>query len=266
MSEPKKTQGNEKMLLYIDDLVRNKNFIRSIKRVKRLQKKNRMPEGSYYTWTKEQQAEHDRINNEAGSVIEAYEKLRKRCKKLLRSDYHISKEKIASEYGLDNDSIAYALSLYDTKDKNLNLGSFALEDPDMCRVVNIYEETMSPLNKGEEIIYLRPDLQLLYNAYPMAIVINSNASKRDVLDFIEKRWQFVEQNLRQFDNQKGLKIRKRKHSKEVVDFIWKHRGLKTNQIQDKLNNEFPDNDLVYFEINKMIQQEKKRRLKTWFDD
>lgn len=264
----KETQGRKKMLLYLEELVRNKNFIKLLKKVKKQQKKNRMPEGMYVDWTPEQQKEHDYFNDEYCSIVDGYEMLRKRCKKLLRDKNHIARQQIASGYGLDNDLINFAVAMHSKSEESIKFYKNYLQgfdDIDMCKVLNIYEETMSPFNKGEEIIYLRNDLQVLFNACPIAIAINSNASKRDVLDFIEKRWEWIDSILRQFDKQKGLKIRERKYNQEMIDFIWENRGLTSKQIKTKLDEKFTTNNLVYFEIAKIIQLEKKRREKIWFE-
>lgn len=150
MAEEKQTQGHKKMLLYIDDLIRNKNFIRLIKRIKKLSKKSSSPAGMYSDWTPEEQKEHDRINDEFATIIDGYESLRKKCKKLMRDKHFITREKIASEYGLDDGLIHLALEMYEKDDEGTKFYK-DYSDPDMCKIVNIYEETMSPFNKGEEL-------------------------------------------------------------------------------------------------------------------
>ncbi len=259
-NQPRPTQGQAKMLRYIEDLIRNKQFKRLIKRLRNLSKLRTMPKGNYYDWTLEEQKKHDGINNELHSIAQGYEALRKRCKKVLRKKDSVVREKIASDYGLDNDLINHALALLGKNEETIKWSKKEI-DPDMCKLIDLYEEEMSPLNKGEEIIYLNLVRQLLITAYPVAIAIHPRASKRDVLDYIEKRWKWIDAKQWMFNQKGALKIKKRKHSQEMIDFIWANRSLPAKQIEKKLNKKFPNNELVYYEISKIIQIEKQRRFK-----
>jgi len=258
MAEEKQTQGHKKILLYIEDLIRNKNFIRFIKRIRRLRKQDPWPEGMYVDWTPEEQKKHDYINDEIGGIIADNEKLRKRCKKLFMDDEFRIKENLALIFGLDGDAVNLAIAKFD---KNANYEKSALlnYEPDMCQIIDMNDEMRNPFNKGEDCLYMRRDLQLLYASHPIAIYINKRASKRDVLDFIEKKWQKIE-NMRYDDEQKVLKIRERKHDQDMVDFIWENQGLSRKQIIKKLDEKFPNHGLVYYEINKIIQIERIKRL------
>lgn len=247
------TQGHDKMIRYIGDLVRNKNFQMLLRR---LRKYKRHSEGMYQDWTPKEQKEHDRMNREIGSILDGYELLRKRCKRLVKNRQFYIREKIAEEYGLDLYLIMLAEALYHKDQKLMELAkSFA--DPEMCKIVDIRDEEVHPFNKGEEIIYLNPTRKLRLLAYPIAICINSRASKRDVLDFIEKRWPWISS---MSDLEKPFKMRKRKHSQDILDFIWENRGLPAKEIKNRLNKNFPDNGFVYYEISKIIQLEKDRRI------
>lgn len=256
-NELKETQGHRKMLRYIQDLSRNKDFQGSLKRYNRLSRIDR-PEGMYPDWTPKQQKEHDYINKELGEIIDGYEILRKRCKKLLKDSKFEIAEYIADAYGLDYELLGVLNTLKENnKEKEWLLEHFEFET-DMCRFLNIADEELSPLNKGEEIIYLKPHRQLNLLSYPAAVLIHKKASKRDVLDFIEKRWPWIKQWL----DDKTLKYKPRKISQEVLDFIWERRGLPAKKIKEKLDESFPHNGLVYFEISKIISLEKRRRLET----
>lgn len=257
----KLTQGNGKMLRYIEELIRNKNFQKDIRRLRRLNRKSEVsrPKGLYSTWTSEQKKKSDDFSNECSGIIEGYELLRKRCKKLLRSRGFAQEEKIAYNYGLDLELQMFALGLMD----NTNLyPELALSgDPvDMCCLVDACEEQLRPFNKGDEIIYLNAKRHLRLAAFPIAICINQRASKRDVLDYIEKRWDWVE-GMRSSYKEKTLKLRKRKHSQEIIDYLWENRMFPAKKIKESLNKEFPNNGLVYYEISKIIHLEVERRHK-----
>jgi hypothetical protein len=254
----KETQGHRKMLRYLQDLIRNKDFQKSLKRYRRLLNKGKMPEGMYPDWTPEQQKEHDQIDNELGSIFNEYEILRKRCKKLLKGDRFKIAESIADTYGLDYELLGVLDTLReDKKEKEWLLEHFEFET-DMCRFTNLADEQLIPFNKGEEIIHLQPHKQLSLISYPVTISIHKKASKRDVLDFIEKRWPWINQWM----DEKALKYRPRKISQEILDFIWERRSLPAKKIKEKIDEAFPHNGLVYFEISKIISLEKRRRLET----
>ncbi len=257
----KTTQGHTKMMRYISDLVRNKYFQRAIKKLRRTEKYFQIPTGYYKDWTPEQQKKHDEINQELASIISGYELLRKRCKKVLADRHFLYSKKIAYDFGLDGNlqNLARALA-----EKNIEKVKFwegyIGDEADMCIPATAYEDEMSPLNKGDEIIYLSPRRQLSLIAYPVAIRIHPKAAKRDVLDYIEKRWKWIEALLRLKD-EKALKTRKRKYSKEMLDFIWGNRFVPGKEMKKKLDDKFLHNGIEYYEIYKIISLEKARRLR-----
>lgn len=257
------TQGRRKMKRYINDLIRNKPFVKSVKKLLKIRQKDEPTPYKYEDMTPEQKSKHDYVNKEIGEIIKGYEKLRKRCKKLLRDDYMKIATDIAEEYGLDGIQIQYIEHLLANNDKkNSDTVKYLeeLAELDMCKVENLYDTDLNPLNKGEEIIYLDNQRQLLRNAYPVAICIHPRAAKRDVLDFVKKKWLYIEAAMYDFSEGKKLKYRKRKYSQELRDIIWENRTLPTNRISQILDEKFPNNDLLYFDINKIKSLEKKKRL------
>jgi hypothetical protein len=258
----KSTQGHEKMLRYIDDLVRNKNFRKDIKKLRQSWKKrdDMFGGGAYYSWKPEQRKKHDEMNDSLHSIIQGYELLRKRCKKLLRDKVFKQEEKIAFNYALDLDLIWLAVTLMD-ETKEYHEIAIAHPDPvDMCFLTDLHEDELSPFNKGEEIIYLNLRRHLRIAAYPVAICLNQRASKRDVLDYVEKRWDWIE-GMRSNYREKVLKNRKRKHNQKMIDYIWNNKAITPKKLKEKLDKEFPKNGLVYYEISKIITTETQRRNK-----
>jgi hypothetical protein len=129
----------------------------------------------------------------------------------------------------------------------------------MCNVFHLDEELVHNLNPGNENLLVNFSNRVFLQAYPIAICINPMASKRDVLDFVEKRWSWIENNfLRTFEDQ-AFRGRKRKHKQEILDFIWENRRFRNQIIKEKLDKKFPGNGLVYYEITKLLQQEGERR-------
>lgn len=254
------TQGHVKMMRYVSDLVRTKVFQKAIKKLRRLAKHDQIPSGKYDDWTPEEQKRHDEINQELGSIVDGYELLRKRCKRVMADKYFLHRKKIAYDFGLDVDLQNLARALMEKDIETLKYWEdYGSDEVDMCIPAAAYEDEMSPLNKGDEIIYLSPKRQLSLIAYPFAIRIHPKAAKRDVLEYIEKRWKWIESMLR-LNGEKALKIRKRKHSQEMLDFIWENRFVPVKEIKKRLDDKFPHNGIVYYEVYKIISLEKARRL------
>ncbi len=253
------TQGQTKMLRLVDDLIRNKLFMRSLKRVIRARNKlyKQYDKGGYKEWTKEEQAEHDFINKELGEIIDEYEKLKRRTHKVLHDKQYKVKEKIASVYGLDGYLIELAIARY--KKDTYATSNALIQGGDMCRIHSDLDDQISNFNRGDDWIKLHPRKQIEMVAYPISIAIHRNASKRDVLDFIEKSWWIINKPMKESED-KTYRARKRKYDQKMLDFIWQNHSLSSVKLKEKLNKEFPKNDLAYYEMSKLIQLEKQKRL------
>ena len=254
--KPKKTQGEIKMERYIEDLIRNKDFLRKLKRLR----KNHKYEGMYDTWTEEEKKKRAYFDKEIGEILDAYNKLRKRTNKLVVDDYLKTRSVISEVYNLDSEQISYIETLFNPEYKDSVNFMRSVADLDMCKIWDFNEDELHPLNKGNEIIYLNSKRQLLLNAYPVAICVHPKASKRDVLDFIEKKWNWIENNFLRSYAEKKLKYGKRKYDQKLLDFLWSNRFLSSKKLKEKLNERFPKNTLVYYEIVKILQLEKEKRL------
>ena len=253
------TQGHIKMMLHIEDTIRNKRFLKRLKQFKKSKNKLDNTEGIYNSWTDEQKERHDYMNKELMEIADGYEKLRKRCNKLLYNKRERKAEQIANEFFFDNALLNTAIGLKEGNDFYIEHYG---DDIDMCTIQWLEDIELNPFNKGDEIIYLRPDRRNHLIAYPVAVDIHKNASKRDVLDFIEKKWTKIDAILR-MEEEKTLKLKikkKRKLDRAIIDFIWDNKHIPSKKIKELLNIKFPDNGLVYYEINNIIQTEKKKRL------
>ncbi len=257
--EPKVPQGVAKMEAYIQELVRNKPFRVALKST-RWPKKLRTV-ARYDEMTPEQRKAFDRFNAEIGPLLEGYELLRKKAKRIFGGRHFRKAEALAERYGLDQPLATFAEALL-TKGPDLKYVETArlMADLDMCRVLEAHD-FIHPFNKGEEIIHLNSRLKLQLLAYPVAIGIHPRASKRDVLDYIEKRWPWIEANfgLRDGVEAGALKIKKRKHSQKLLDFLWENRQSPPKTLKKRLDEEFPGNGLVYFEITRLLRYERQKR-------
>jgi hypothetical protein len=219
----KTTQGEIKMNKYVEDLIRNKDFREKIKLL--IKKHRKFTSGDYNNWTDKEKQEHDEMNIKIGEILDEYEILRKKCKKLFRNDYTKMSEWISEVYLLDSEQINYIQSLFDDRFKDISDFFKSSADFDMCKIYDFYDDELHPFNKGEEIIHLNGRKKAFLHAYPVAISIHPKASKRDVLDFIEKRWNWIENNYLRSYSDKKLKYGRRKHSQKVLDFLWENKSL-----------------------------------------
>ena len=252
------TKGHKKLARYIKDLIRNKPFLKDLKRLKKYENKREPVPQLYVDRTPEQQKESDDFNKEITSIINGYELLRKRTEKLFDSRQLRKRMYIAEKYGLNTKLLGYAQTMLESEEKAQEYDEFYWLELEMCQIESPHDEEISPANPGEEIIHLKPHRQIHLNAYPISIGIHVGATKRDVLDFIEKRWKWIENNIR-IHKDKALQNRQRKHSQTLLDFIWKNRNVPARELKKLIDTDFPENGLVYYEIQEIIRQEKKRR-------
>lgn len=249
--ERRKTQGETKMERYIEDLIRNKEFLTKMKRLKK-----------YNEHLYDKKDEDIDFNKEIGEIITSYEKLKRRCNKLLNDGYMRTKTEISETYSLDMYEIAYIESILKPTDESIIESLKSMAELDMCKLSNLYDDEMNPENKGDEIIYLNPSKQLFLNAYPLAICVHPRASKRDVLDFIEKRWKWIEAGANFFSSSKKLKYGKRKYKQNLLDYIWDNRLLPMKELLRKIDVKFPNNGLVYIDVYNIIKLERNKRLSS----
>lgn len=249
------TQGHEKINLYINKLIRNKVFLEDLKLI---DESNFDAQISYENLSKEQREKSDNDVNQFIKISDEYVALKERCENLFKEKYWKFQEKLTHEYGIDLNLLSYVRCHIDNNHKNTILFDVYAE---MCRIVNDFDEQFIPFNPGDDFIHLMPAKRSELIAYPVSIKIHSLASKRDVLDFIEKRWPWIDNELRQTKDARALKIkRKRKYGQDLLDFIWNNKDLPIKIIKTKLDKEFPKNGLVYYEISNLIQSQKIERL------
>jgi len=253
------TQGEFKMMRYIEDLARNEHFKRKIKRLNKFTKKGKSKTDKVFTFSEEESAQIDKFGEEIYSILDSYKELAKRYKKLLYDRKFRAERRIAEEYFIDNWGIFYSIYCLQKNEETLRLLK-SLFELDMCKICDLQDEENNPVYSKDDIISLNPTRTLRRIAYPVSISINPRASKRDVLDFVEKKWPFIESILSSY-SEKKLKFGKRKFDQKLLDFIWDNRALKPAEIKNALDIKFPSSDLVYYEISRIIRQEREKRLR-----
>ncbi len=245
------TQGNKKIMQYLEDLIRNKNFIKDLKKCKNFLIKQGLLRADY------------KLERRISTIYEeclARNRIYCRQMKRANNDYISSRiiKKLSRKYSID-ENIVITLAVNYLNNKNLLTFSDVPEPPilDMCKMIDDYDE-----HYYDQLSFLPiamfENKKIYYESFPISIGINVMASKRDVMDFIEKNWFKIEDSMNIYRDKKK-KFRKRKHTRELCDFIWDNRSLKMTELKNMLNEKFPENTLVYNEIQDIIRNERKRR-------
>ncbi len=165
---------------------------------------------------------------------------------------------VAKEYGIDR-------GLFEVIRMKIEFNNLLWGDvEDVCEIVDNYLNVVD-YEDEQGLIPIERDIGRYMHlvSFPISIEIHELASKRDVLDFVEKRWSMIENYLEIHRRKNKTRIRKRKN-KKLYDFIWEKKSsnnINIKELKKKIDEKFPDNNLAYYEIYKIIDLEKKRRYK-----
>lgn len=96
----------------------------------------------------------------------------------------------------------------------------------------------------------KQDSRLEINNYPIRVSISPQATKRDLLDFINKRWKYIADLLSDYDQ--GIILERKRKKQERDDLIWKNRNKPRKEIADLINKKFPNENLTYSDVNSII--------------
>jgi len=129
---------------------------------------------------------------------------------------------------------------------------------DFCQAI---DEAGQVLKNPERCYYApgpRPhaDKRLSIMLYPIHICISPLASKRDVLAYVAKNWPEIRSLLDGYH--KGPPVIRKKLKAARDQFIWEHREVPSQQLAGMVHDKFPSESLVYFQIDSIKHQMKKR--------
>lgn len=232
--EEKKTQGQKKLKQILEDARRNATFSKKVRQLAKAKPK--------YT------------SKHLEFLYAAYRKylflLATFRKEFLLSvkNYQLRRA-LCRDYGID--PVLLDRLVHAARNDRLEGWDFSEETSgDMCMV-----ETKDDADLIEDIhnFHLTTVDQTDREVYPIKLSIHRFASKRDVLDFVDKQWNLISPYLEE------KRIKERKLPREVLDFIWKHKNKKAKDIAELVSDKYPKHSLVYYEINKILSEEKKRR-------
>ncbi len=244
------TQGNKKMRQVLEDIVRNKNFLNDFNKYLSLSKSN---------------AKVEQPSTETAllmfKVLEL-EKLQKRImKRIFKKDIITTKLRkslkiIAEKYDIDRALMPSILGYFMAEE----VGKYSFLDfVDVCEIVGtelFVEEITNGLKRfgGKELDEI---------THPVMIKLSRLTTKRDLLDFVNKKWPEIKNYLyNNGDEKESIRIRKRpKASRAVLDFIFEKYRNGAQYVVKLLDDKFPGHGLSYSEVTKLFNQERERRKK-----
>lgn len=143
---------------------------------------------------------------------------------------------------------------------NLGLDEQIGHELDVCQ---LYDEEDEYLNENFPIDFDFPpsrnkEKRAQIHAFPIHIGINIFATKRDVLDFLNKRWDYIRYMLDCYIAEKPKTVRKKPKAKRD-NLIWDSRDLSAKTIADKVNQLYPDENLTYADVNSILYYLRKRK-------
>lgn len=244
--ELKQTEGQKKVRQYTQDLLRNKPFMSLIEKLE--EAKKTIPDKEIDGFLR---------------LLKYYRKLDLQAKKLEQTLYGKSnkiKDKLAEEYGLDHELLRPIL-MAKAPFEDEKLKDDLQYDPlstDFCIVVDNYDENLNPVYPPMPLS-MDVNKQNHLKAFPVSIDIHRFTTKRSLLDFVEKRWPWIQNIIGAYNDDKNIRFRTRKYGHKFLDFIWDHRNLSDEELKTRVDTQFPGNNFVYYEFRQIIAQEEKRR-------
>jgi hypothetical protein len=236
----------------LDDMVRSSSFKEDIQLMK---------EWKNVRLTPTEKSDADKNNKRCLEIVQEIEGLRKEHEKLLAKDPELEEYKFISEkYGLDYPAIWYALE-HQKRDNDLVVNYLKAMTP-ICQLGLDREREMNPLNPGEDITFINRGRQLYLNAYPISISIHRLATKRGVIDYVNKDWKHIKEAL----GESGKLSRKKKLPQDVRDFLYANRDKTSKEQLAAYKDAFKGDgyiSLTYKEISDIVKDESKRRSRDY---
>lgn len=244
-NEPKETQSQIKFNQYLEDLRRNKYVVADVKKIREaLEKRDK---------------DGRDMNNElyGDEPLEAIIALNKAVRSMLKKTKGGMREmylELSKKYALSYYVVLGLVYDFYVHDGLVGVGW----GTDFCGINDNYEEYFdnTDIRQPFEFDIVK---QTRMMSFPVSIDLHRFVSKRDVLDFIEKRWNIIEGLLAK-SRSKKKRFRQRKIDQKLIDFIWEKRDLSLKEISTEVKKEFPQSRLMYFEVGKILSIERQRRL------
>jgi len=129
---------------------------------------------------------------------------------------------------------------------------------DVCRIADEVDEILSDPEHCNFTTQPRPnsDYKLSMMLFPIHICISPMASKRDVLDYVAKRWGQIRDLLDIYYEGEPTIRKRRKAARDR--FIWEYREVPSRKLAEMVRERFPLEQVEYFDIDSIKHYLKKR--------
>jgi hypothetical protein len=131
---------------------------------------------------------------------------------------------------------------------------------DFCGIVDepddIFNDTLQDLWAAKP----RPlrDHRHFIMLFPIRICISPMASKRDVLDYVTKKWDEIRSSLDKYSDREKPPVIRKKPKAARNQFIWENREVPSQKLAEMVNGKFPGESLVYYQVDSIKHYMKKR--------
>lgn len=227
----RQTQGQKKLRIQFERLVETESFKTEVERVRRILN---LPRNANLIGTKEFEAEYER---EVRALEKKAPASNKRLSRALRD--HILYNKLSFDDLGDVCEIIGASSELEQY--------FLNENPD--------SRIQKPTDFNDEVAYF-------LKRYPVSVRIHIGASQNDVVDFIKKNWQEINDSQKFFAEGKRSPLKSSKtrtNKKERDKFIYEHRNMPRKALAKLVRETFKGETLDNNDVGKIISIEEKRR-------
>lgn len=239
-----KDSGQIKITNYVSSLKRNEGFLKDLDNLKDLRDKK-------LNYTNKRIKKMENLEEQLIELDIEFKTLQEKHRKILFLGLDEAIQNFCIKYKLSPD-IIYLLIEHGTIEKN---------GIDLCRIVDNYEKLTKDRFDCLTQIDLDKNIHSHAHSYPINIEIHQYTTKRDMIDFISKNWKEIEAILSKYRG-RPKRFRRRKHSNELLDFIWENKDKGAREIAELSNKNFEEASLIYSDIYDILKSEKLRRLKN----
>lgn len=242
----KKPQAVQKMMNYLNEFINSDYFQGEIKKIR---KDLNIPEDGYPIKPKDE---------EAIKTLDIFYLPTGLTKEKLRS-CRVALREILEKFPTSELNVSYGFFVYlvhNTFRQEIFAEGFSLNN--LCRLVDMREIVMAREGVPE---VLEDTLQDMTEKHPIALYIRPEATQRDIVEYVEKIWDYIEIYKSRYINKESRvgKIRKKNEKiKERNLFIYQNRELPRKKIMGLVAEKFGDY-MDYGHIGKIISIEKKKR-------
>ncbi len=192
-----------------------------------------------------------------------------------KSEYPSETKKLLSIFPVMNEYFSLLIRNYIYYNVLLieELGAQGHNPPDLCYASHAEDEADAyfiddnPDNSSGGIRSHNERIAGLIYDYPVSIRIHTDASQRDISNFIKENWKTIKGYQAKYQTKKGnlslknIRVKINKITATRNDFIYEHRELPRREIMNLVSNKFKE-FLDQGHIGKIISLEKNKRKKV----